>query len=337
MLAAMRLLVLGGTVFLGHEVAAQAVAAGHEVTCAARGVSGTVPEGARLVVADRDTPDGLSALSGESFDAVIDVARRPSHVRHALAQLGDRVGHWVYVSSGSAYADNSVPGRTPADTPLLPPATPEQDDAVGANYGPAKVACEQALSGAVEPERLFLCRVGLIVGPGDRFNRFDYWVSRLARGGETLAPGAPDEWAQWVDVRDLATWLLHIAEQRLAGVYDGIGAPMRRGDFFAAIAAALGTQLSLTWVDQDFLQEQGVNAWMGERSLPMWVPLPEYAGFMCRDVSGSLAAGLVTRPLADTVRDTWAWLPTAGDRSPASGIAPADETALLTAFHAAHP
>ncbi|MBV1854256.1 NAD-dependent epimerase/dehydratase family protein [Catellatospora tritici] len=333
----MRLLVLGGTVFLGHEVAAQAVAAGHEVTCVARGVSGTVPDGVRLIAANRDTPDGLSALSGESFDAVIDVARRPSHVRHALAQLGDRVGHWVYVSSCSVYADHSVPGRTPADTPLLPPATPEQDDAAGENYGPAKVACEQALVEAVGPDRVFLCRAGLIVGPGDRFNRFDYWVSRLARGGEVLAPGAPDESAQWVDVRDLAAWLLRAAEQRLAGAYDGIGAPLARGDFFAGIAAALGTSPELTWADQEFLLGQGVSEWMGPRSLPMWASLPEYAGFMTRDVSGSLAAGLITRPLADTVRDTYAWLPDAGDRTRASGIDPADEAALLAAFHAAHP
>ncbi|MDI1464460.1 NAD-dependent epimerase/dehydratase family protein [Catellatospora sp. KI3] len=331
----MRLLVLGGTVFLGHEVAAQAVAAGHEVTCVARGVSGRVPDGVRLVAADRDTPDGLSALSGESFDAVIDVARRPSHVRSVLDQLGDRIGHWVHVSSCSVYADHSVPGRTPADTPLLPAATPEQDDAVGANYGPAKVGCERVLLEALGPDRVFLCRAGLIVGPGDRYNRFDYWVSRLARGGEVLAPGAPDEWAQWVDVRDLAAWLLHAARHRLAGAYDGIGAPLPRGEFFAGVAAALGTNPELTWVDQDFLLDHGVNEWMGERSLPMWVALPEYDGFMCRDVSGSLAAGLVTRPLADTVRDTYAWLPAATDRAvPASGITPADEAALLAAFHA---
>ncbi|MEV4418111.1 NAD-dependent epimerase/dehydratase family protein [Catellatospora sp. NPDC049609] len=331
----MRLLVLGGTVFLGRAVAAHALAAGHDVTCVARGVSGDVPAGARLLTADRDAPDGLAALDGP-YDAVIDVARRPSHVRHAVSALRDRVAHWVYVSSCSVYADQATPGQRAATAPLLDPLPLETDDATGPNYGPAKVACERALLDAVGPDRVMLCRAGLIVGPDDTTNRFDYWVSRLADGGEILAPGAPDEAVQWIDVRDLAAWLVSAAERRLAGAYDGIGAPVTRAEFYAQVADGVSVKPQLTWVDQDFLAAEGVAPWMGERSLPMWLPLPEYAGFLSRDVSDALAAGLAPRPLADTARDTLAWLPTAPARKPWAGITRDDEAALLAHWRDVH-
>ncbi len=336
MLAAMRLLVLGGTVFLGRAVAAHAVAAGHDVTCVARGTSGEVPAGATLVTADRDAPGGLAGLDGD-FDAVIDVARRPSHVRHAVAALGARVPHWVYVSSCSVYGDQSTPGQRATEAPVLAPLPLETDDATGENYGPAKVACEQALLDAVGPDRAMLCRAGLIVGPEDPTGRFDYWVARVAEGGEVLAPGTPGDAVQWIDVRDLAAWLVQAAEQRLSGVYDGTGAPIGRGDFLAGIAQGVGATPQVTWVDQEFLAAQGVEPWAGERSLPMWLPLPEGAGFLSRDVTDALAAGLTPRPLADTARDTLAWLATGPTRKPWAGITRDDEAQLLTAWKVAHP
>ncbi|MEU8000370.1 NAD-dependent epimerase/dehydratase family protein [Catellatospora sp. NPDC049111] len=332
----MRLLVFGGNVFLGRAVAAHALASGHDVTCVTRGVSGAIPAGATLVTADRDVPGGLAGLDGD-FDAVIDVARRPSHVRHAVADLGARIPHWVYVSSCSVYADQGTPGQRAAEAPLLEALPLETDDATGENYGPAKVACEQALLDAVGPERAMLCRAGLIVGPEDPTGRFDYWVSRLAEGGEVLAPGTPGDAVQWIDVRDLAAWLVQAAEQRLAGVYDGIGAPVGRADMLAGIAEGVGTASQLTWVDQEFLTEQGVETWAGERSLPMWLPLPEWAGFLSRDVSDALAAGLSPRPVADTARDTLAWLATGPTRKPWAGITRDDESALLTTWKATHP
>lgn len=339
MLAPMRLLVLGGTVFLGRAVAAHALAAGHDVTCVARGVSGEVPTGARLVVADRDAPGGLAAVTALAdadgdFDAVIDVARRPSHVRHAVTQLADRIPHWVYVSSCSVYADQATPGQRAATAPVLTPLPLELDDATGENYGPAKVACERAVVDAVGPERAMLCRAGLIVGPEDPTGRFDYWVARLAQGGEVLAPGRPDDAVQWIDVRDLAGWLVDAAEQRLAGVYDGIGAPVTREEFLAGVAQGVSTTPHLTWVDQEFLAEQGVEPWAGERSLPMWLPLPEGAGFLSRDVTDALAAGLSPRPLADTARDTLAWLRTDPPRKPWAGITRDDEARLLAHWQA---
>jgi nucleoside-diphosphate-sugar epimerase len=331
----MRLLVLGGTVFLGRAIARTALAAGHEVTCAARGHSGEPEPGVTFVSVDRDDPDGLAALRDLEFDALVDVSRQPSHVRRAVAELAPRVRHAVYVSSVSAYADHGTPGQRATEGPLLPAAPPEVDDPTDwETYGARKVACEQAVLDGFGADRAFICRAGLIIGPDDVTNRFGYWVSRLARGGEVLAPGAPDDLVQYVDVRDLADWLVRAAETRLAGVYDGIGAPVSREHFLTHVAVGVVTAVRLTWVDQEFLLEEGVQPWMGERSLPLWLPLPEYAGFLSRDVSASLEAGLRTRDVAHSARDTLAWLrdlataPGRGD-----GLSPDDEAKLLEKWH----
>lgn len=332
----MRLLVLGGTAFLGRTVAEIALAAGHEVTCAARGVSGRVPEGAGFVPVDRDLPDGLAALAGHRFDALVDVATRPSHVRRAVEAFAGRVAHAAFVSTGSVYADQATPGQRASSAPVVPAAPPEVDDPSAddhAAYGPCKVAAEEAVRAGFGKDRTFVCRAGLIIGPGDTSGRFGYWVSRLARGGNVLAPGEPDEPVQYVDVRDLAAWLVLAAEARLTGVFDGIGAPVPREHFLTHVAAGVGAPVAFHWVDQDFLLEQGVRPWMGERSLPMWLPLPRYAGFLSRDVSASLAAGLHTRDVAHTARDTLAWLGSSPVLDePAPGLPESEETALLTAW-----
>ncbi|WP_326556024.1 NAD-dependent epimerase/dehydratase family protein [Micromonospora sp. NBC_01796] len=329
----MRLLVLGGTMFLGRAVARLAAAAGHDVTCAARGVSGEPVPGVRFVRADRDDPAGLSALDGERFDAVVDVTRRPSHARHAVAALADRVGHWSYVSTCSVYADNSTPGQRAATAEIVAPAPVEVDNPVGEHaeyYGPCKVSCEQAVLDTIGAARSFVCRAGLIVGPEDPSDRFPYWVARLDRGGEVLAPGAPDEVVQLVDVEDLAQWLLYAAETGLTGIFDGMGAPLPRAGFLAEVAAGVGRpDPDLTWVEQDFLVERDVREWSGERALPLWLPLPEYAGFLSRDVTASLAAGLRTRPIAETAARTLEWLRTHPDDVRRGGLEPADEAKVL--------
>ncbi|HET8661920.1 MAG TPA: NAD-dependent epimerase/dehydratase family protein [Micromonosporaceae bacterium] len=335
----MRLLVLGGTAFLGRAVAETARTAGHDVTCAARGESGPPPEGVTFVRVDRDSPDGLAPLGNDTFDAVVDVSSRPSHVRRAVAALAGRTGHWTYVSTGSVYADRATPGQRAGSAPVLAAAPPEVDDPAADDYqayGPCKVACEEAVRATVAPDRAFICRAGLIVGPGDDSGRFAYWVDRLARGGEVLVPGGPSDPVQWVDVRDLADWLVRAAERQLAGVYDGIGPPVPRLDFLQAVSRGVAADPQWTWVDQDFLSEHGVQPWMGPRSLPMWLPLPDYGGFMSRDVSASLAAGLASRDVADTARDTLAWLGSvpSADRAGWPGLAAQDEAALLAAWHA---
>ncbi|GGM75892.1 NAD-dependent epimerase/dehydratase family protein [Dactylosporangium sucinum] len=328
----MKILVLGGTVFLGRAVARQARDAGHEVVCAARGESGEPVEGVAFVRVDRDRPDGLDALDG-TFDAVVDVGRRPSHVRHAATSLRGRAGHFTFVSSGSVYADAATPGQTVATAPVMAPAEPGFDDpsADAEAYGRCKVTCEQVVSGTFGTEASFICRAGLIVGPEDPTGRFDYWVRRHARGGEILAPGTPDERVQVVDVRDLAGWIVQAAERGLAGTFDGIGSPVTRREFHAALAEGAPSVHELTWIPQEFLAAREVAPWSGPRSLPVWLPLPEYAGFLTRDDGPSIAAGLRTRPLAETVADTRSGL---RDEPHRIGLTEEEEAELLREWHA---
>ena len=325
----MRLLVLGGTVFLSRAVAADAVARGHEVTCAARGTSGSVPEGARLVTVDRTQP--LADL-GE-FDAVVDVARHPSWLRNAVAAYAD--AHWVFVSTVNVYADDATPGGTPATLPLVEAIEEDVDLKESPEaYGPMKVACERiVLDGAASA---MVIRPGLIVGPEDPTGRFSYWPKRLAAGGEVLAPGDPADVMQVADVRDLAAWAVTACEQRTTGVYDGIGPAMPISDLLAQCAEGVSSDVTWTWVDQEFLQEQEVEPWMGPGAVPLWLPRPEYDGLPAHDVQPSLDAGLTVRPLAETTRDTLAWLEATPD-AVVSGISLERERELLDAWHTRFP
>jgi nucleoside-diphosphate-sugar epimerase len=323
----MRLLILGGTQFLGRALAIDACAAGHAVTCAARGISGTVPAGARLVKVDRDTADGLAPLADESFDAVIDVSRHPGQVRRAVAALKHRAAHWTFVSTGSVYADSRTPGQRAGSAPLKAPTGPEIEHGTEATYGNAKLACEQAVG-----TDAFICRAGLIVGPEDPTGRFTYWPARLARGGEVLAPGMFDDLVQFVDVRDLARWIVRCAETRCIGCYDGVGVPLSRGEFLTKCAHAIGANCTFTWVDQDFLASQDVRRWAGPRSLPLWLPLPDFGGFLTRDSAPAREAGLTARSLDETIRDTLFWH--SGADVPLSGLTADEEAAVLKAWHA---
>lgn len=320
----MRLLVLGGTVFLSRAVAADAVARGHDVTCACRGLSGSVPDGARLVAWDRSEPPPPTL--GADFDAVVDVARHPSRVRSAVAALPD--AHWVFVSTVNVYADDATPGGRPGTVTLRDPITEDVDLAEDPDaYGGMKVACEQiVLDGAASAA---VVRPGLIVGPGDPTGRFSYWPRRLARGGEVLMPGSPDDVMQVIDVRDLAAWLVTLAERRTVGIYDGVGEPMGLGRLLAECAAGVGGDgATYTWVGQDRLTELGVQPWMGPDAIPLWLPRPEYDGLPAHDAEPSLDAGLVLRPLAETSRDTLAWLEADPD-APVTGITAEREAELL--------
>ena len=326
----MRLLILGGTQFLGRAVAAHACASGHDVTCAARGVTGMVPHGARLIRVDRDEPDGLAPLAGEAFDAVVDVSRHPGQVRRAVAALRPRVAHWSFVSTVSVYADNLTIGQRADTAPIRPPTAPETEHSTEETYGAAKVACEQAIG-----VDALVCRAGLIVGPEDPTGRFTYWPMRLARGGEVLVAGAPDDAVQLIDVRDLAQWIVRAAETGLTGCFDGIGPSFTRGRFLAECADSVGASCTFTWVDRAFLESQSIKRWAGPRSLPLWLPLPDYAGFNTRDTSPARQAGLTIRPFAETARDTLAWARSAGGTI--TGLTADEERAALQAWHASRP
>ncbi|MDQ4051916.1 MAG: NAD-dependent epimerase/dehydratase family protein [Actinomycetota bacterium] len=330
----MRLLVLGGTVFLSKAVAEDALRRGHDVTCACRGESGSVPGGAAHVAWDRDqaVPPELSAeASTGGFDAVVDVARHPSRVRSAVTAFPG--AHWVFVSTINVYSDESTPGGRPDTLPLHEPIATDEDPSSGSEvYGAMKVACEQIVQeGAVSAT---VVRPGLIVGPGDPSGRYTYWPDRLAETTSTdqvLAPGSPDDVVQIIDVRDLASWIVDCAEARTVGAFDGTGPSTRLGDVLAETAAGVAGYAELVWADQDFLQGRNVEPWMGDRSIPLWLPRPAYDGMMDHDLGPSFAAGLTTRPIADTARDTLAW--TRSEPSyPRTGLTLEEEADLLSAW-----
>jgi nucleoside-diphosphate-sugar epimerase len=323
----MRLLILGGSQFLGRAIATHACAAGHDVTCAARGLAGPIASGARFIRIDRDVPDGLAALAGEEFDAVVDVSLHPGHVRRAVAALKPGTGHWTFVSTVSVYADQSTPGQRADAAPLLAPTAPEIEHSNEEVYGTAKVACEQAVG-----ESAFICRAGIIIGPEDPTGRFAYWVARLDRGGEVLVPGTPEDPVQLVDVRDLAQWIVHAAQAGVTGIFDAIGPSRAQGELLAECAAALGSQSTFTWVEHAFLEKHGVRLWGGARSLPLWLPLPDFAGFYTRDTAPARDAGLTLRPFSETACDTLGWLRTA--TGPVSGLTADEERGVLAAWHA---
>jgi nucleoside-diphosphate-sugar epimerase len=323
----MRLLILGGNQFLGRAIATYACATGHDVTCAARGLAGPMASGTRFVRVDRDASDGLEPLMAQEFDAVVDVSRHPGQVRRAVAALKRPNVHWTFVSTVSVYADNRTPAQRADRAPLRPPTAPEVEQSSDETYGAAKVACEQAVG-----EDAFICRPGLIVGPDDPTGRFTYWPARLARGGEVLAPGTPDDAVQFIDVRDLAQWIVHAAEVGLTGIFDGIGPALSRGELLRTCAAALGSSCTFTWVDRAYLEQHDVRRWAGPRSLPLWLPLPDYAGFATRDTTPARDAGLAVRPLAETARDTLDWL--RASNGAVVGLTAHEESDVLAAWHA---
>ena len=326
----MRLLVLGGTAWLGSYVVREALARGHEVVALARGDSGVVPNGATFVRGDRSSVEGYAEVDGR-FDAVVDVTRQPTQMRTALEALASRVEHWVFVSTCSVYADHDTPGADES-APLLPGL--DGEEWTDEKYGEGKVACEQLLLDAVGQERAFIARSGLIAGPGDISDRTGYWPLRFAHPStddeSVLVPDAPELLTQVIDVRDLAAWLVVAAEHRTAGVYNAMARPVPFAEHIATAREAVGHTGPTVLVDQEWLVEHGVEHWAGDRSLPLWLPLPEYAGFSSRSVDAAFAHGLVTRPLAETLRDGLEWeLRQGPGRRRKAGLTPTDEAELI--------
>ena len=307
----MKLLVLGGTKFLGRHVVDAALGGGHEVTIFTRGRTNPelYPEAEHLV-GDRD--GGLTALAGRTWDGVVDTSGYvPRVVRQSAELLCDAVERYVFVSSISVYADFSRP--ISEETPVAELEDPAGED-VEADYGALKAACERIVE-RVFGERGTSVRAGLIVGPHDPTDRFTYWPRRLAAGGDVLAPGSPDAPVQFVDARDLAAWLVRLAEQGPGGALNATGPaePLTLGGLLERTAVALGSDASLVWVDEQRIVDAGVQPWT---ELPLWIPGDEYAGMEQADSSRARAAGLAFRPLEETVRDTLAWSLEAGEQRP---------------------
>ena len=333
----MRILILGGTVFLSREVARQAVARGHDVTCLARGKSGPPVTGAAFVAADRDAGAAAYEQLDGGWDAVIDVARKPQQVREALLALAGQSGHWSFVSSASVYADHDTPGADEGAA-LLAAMTADGGggyaEPADNEYGEGKVACEELVRD-LGPAQTLVARPGLIAGPEDDSDRFGYWPARLAQErSPVLIPAATAEvMTQTVDVRDLALWLVTGAEDGRTGNYNVMGPSVPFGELLALSAAAAGFHGSFRSADPQWLHEQGVAYWAGNESLPLWLPEAGYHGFSTRSTAAALDAGLVLRPVEHTIRDVLEDEQDRGlHRERKAGLSAARETALLAAL-----
>lgn len=328
----MRLLVLGGTEFVGRAVVDDALARGAEVTVLHRGRH-PAPAGVTALHGDRRAADGLAALGTGEWDAVVDTwSGAPVAVRDAVAVLSGRVGRYAYVSSRSVYVWPSPAGLDESG-PVVD-GSPDSEDS--AAYAEAKRGGEIAVEAAFG-DRGLLVRAGLILGPYENIGRLPWWLSRIARGGEVPAPGPADLGLQYIDARDLARWILGALDSGLGGAYNLVSPPghTTMGELLETCRQVTGGDATLRWLEPEAIAAAGVQPWT---ELPIWLPPGEDHAAMHRgDVSKALAAGLVCRPIADTVADTWAWLrgiggvpPQRSDR-PASGLSAEAEARLLRA------
>lgn len=302
----MRLLVLGGTSFLGRHVATAALARGHDVATFTRGVSGAPPEGARALHGDRDDPSALSrALAGEVPDLVVDTSCQTRAAARHAAEAVAGAGHYVFVSSLNAYR-NWPPG----------PVGPEDDEPTWTTdddeYGPIKADAERVLGAAVGG-RFLTARAGLIIGPHDPIHRLGWWLERIARGGRVVVPDALDQPIAAVDARDLAGWLVAAAEQHRTGAVNATGPSMTTlGGLLDLCREVTGGDAEWVPVPEERLLEAGVEPWV---HLPLWLPADLARTAWDVDTTRAREWGLPSRPLRESVADTWAWLQTHG-RSP---------------------
>jgi 2'-hydroxyisoflavone reductase len=329
----MRLLVLGGTRFLGWAVVDAALAAGWKVTTLTRGESGAPPAGVDARTGDRTTAEGLAALDGGEWDVCVDTSGyTPRDVLAGARALRGRVGHYVFVSTISVYPDWPEQVVTPATRrhECAPDAGPDDGD-----YGELKAGCERAVE-QVFGDAATLARAGLLVGPHDNTVRLSWWLNRIARGGEVLAGSDPGRATQLVDVRDLAAWMLRCGRDGVGGPFVATSPPASStyGGMLELCREVTGSGAELVWTDDAAMA--GVEPWS---ELPLWLPAGAGPNSWRADSSATAAAGLICRPLAETVADTWAWMRevgperAVGDRYP-FGLDPAKEAGILAAWRA---
>jgi 2'-hydroxyisoflavone reductase len=339
------ILILGGTVFLGRQMVETAIARGHSVTLFNRGNRPDLFPQVENLRGDRRVD--LSALRGRRWDAVIDTCGYvPSVVGASAKLLKDSVDRYVFISSISVYSDSEaaeVDESTPANritaeqlkaAEEIVPTGPIIAVNYGEAYGGLKALCEVETE-SIMPGRAINVRAGLIVGPHDYSDRFTYWPTRAARGGEVLAPGIPDRPKQFIDVRDVADWIVHMLETGATGTYNVTGPDYRltMSKVLEECRAATGSDATFTWVSDDFLMESDVAPWS---EMPLWIPRQyERAGFQATNCGKAIRAGLKFRPLAETILDTLAWdAARASSTERRAGLDPEKERRILTAWHA---
>ncbi|WP_368496412.1 NAD-dependent epimerase/dehydratase family protein [Herbiconiux sp. A18JL235] len=315
----MRVLVLGGTGWLGRAIVAELLTRGAEVTCLARGVSGAVPAGAQLIRSDRRSGDAYEQVRG-AWDEVIELSSERGLVEPALTALAGGAAHWTLVSSVSVYARNDEPGADESAA-VVEPTDP-------ARYADAKVHAERVTSDRLA-KRLTVVRPGLIVGAGDPSDRFGYWPARLSRGGRVITPTTRGRFVQVIDVVDLAAWIARAARTRHSGVVNAVGEPMPMRDFFDGVASTVGSDAEMVAVDDATLLAHDVRYWAGPRSLPLWLPSTDTA-FAQRGGAAFQKSGGRTRPFALTVKDVADDERARGVSRPRrSGLTRSEEEALL--------
>jgi 2'-hydroxyisoflavone reductase len=339
--APMKILILGGTGFLGPYQVEYALKRGHTLTLFNRGK--THPKlfpDVEKIIGDRDGK--LDGLKGRKWDAVIDNSGYvPRHVKDSAELLRDNVASYLFVSTVSVYADTKIQNMDES-APVATIPDPTTEKVTNETYGALKALCEKAAQTAM-PGRAMVVRPGLIVGPGDESYRFTYWPVRIDRGGEVLAPGDGNDPIQFIDARDLGEWCVRMVEKPAAGVYNATGPakPLVMKELVDACVAAAKSNAKITWVPAKFLAEQKVKPW---DDLPVWVPRDgEEFGLSTINIKRALAAGLSFRPVVETAKDTLAWAKaqekeeatdTRAKRRARPGLSAEREAAALAAWHA---
>jgi 2'-hydroxyisoflavone reductase len=329
----MRILIMGGTAFVGRYIAQAAIDGGHEVTLFHRGQTGAdlFPQATHLT---GDRNESLAALAEGSWDATVDVsAYFPRQVRSLARALDGRGGRHVYISSCSVYRTPVARGFS-EDAPLAELADPDTEEITLETYGGLKVACERAAADEFGAANLAIIRPTYVVGPQDKTYRFTYWVERLARGGDVLAPGDPDDPIQVIDARDQGAWTISLIERKVAGTFHTVSPapPHGFGQLLETIAGAVAPPgTTLTWVASDFLKAEGED----DFSLPLWPAADTEMDINAADPARALAAGLTPRPLADTAAQTHAAEQvTPTPRPEGVGLTPEREAELLARWRA---
>jgi len=318
----MRILVLGGTVFLGRHFVECAVGRGHDVTLFNRGQHNPelFPE---LVKVKGDRDGGLDALGDREFDAVVDMcAYVPRIVRQSVELLADRCDHYTLISSLSVYAEASIVGQDES-APVARMDDPTVEEITGETYGPLKRLCEEEVERAM-PGRALLVRPGLIVGPHDPTDRFTYWPWRMAREEDVLAPEPRDAKVEFTDVRDLARWILDGVERARVGAFN-VSGPSEEKMEFARFLELCGPRSDVVWVEREWLDAHDVQLWS---DLPLCTETFD-PGFSTRSTRKAMEAGMRFRPAPETIRDTLDWARIAVKAPLKAGLAPERESALL--------